>query len=212
MIPLFLGLANIQLNNSKEKYKKFFNIILVTLCIGVTLKYHLRFNVERKFHELNNAKFSQAADAVYLSKKFAGLKWISPNSKSNDDILSEINYLKSFKEILKSDESKKIVLTNYSFFSILTKENVSGFSRWYPDDNSAFPRKGNKYFQNYKDIILSTFQKKKISAVYILPDIKENNLLDYIDSKCFNRHELQFKIIKYETNDKCDDLFIWKKK
>ena len=212
LIPLFLGLANIQLNNSKEKYKKFFNIILITLCIGVTLKYHLRFNVERKFHELNNAKFSQAADAVYLSKKFAGLKWISPNSKSNDDILSEINYLKSFKEILKSDESKKIVLTNYSFFSILTKENVSGFSRWYPDDNSAFPRKGNKYFQNYKDIILSTFQKKKISAVYILPDIKENNLLDYIDSKCFNRHELQFKIIKYETNDKCDDLFIWKKK
>ena len=211
LIPLFLGLANIQLNNSKEKYKKFLNIILIIFCIGVTLKYHLRFNIERKFHEFNNAKFSQAVNTSQLSEKFAGLKWITPNSKSNDDILSEINFLNKFKKILKSDKSKKIVLTNYSFFSVLTEENISGYSRWYPGDNSAFPKKGNKYFSNYKNFILSTFQKKKISTVYLLPDIQENNLLDYLDSKCFNKYELQFRIIKYEINDKCNDLFVWKK-
>ena len=211
LIPLFLGLSNIQLNNLNVNYKKYFNIIIISLCIGITFKYHLRFNVERKFHEFNNADFSKAVDALVLSKKLTGLKWISPNTKNNDDIFLEINFLKSFKKILKSDKSEKIVLTNYSFFSVLTEENVSGYSRWYPGDNSAFPRKGNKYFQNYKDFILTTFQKKKISSVYILPDIKENNLLDYVDLKCFNRHELQFKIIKYETNDKCNDLFIWKK-
>ena len=103
------------------------------------------------------------------------------------------------------------MLTNYSFFSVLTEENISGYSRWYPGDNSAFPKKGNKYFSNYKNFILSTFQKKKISTVYVLPDIKENNLLDYFDSKCFNKYELQFRIIKYIINDKCNDLFVWKK-
>ena len=56
------------------------------------------------------------------------------------------NFAESFKKILRLDKSKKIVLTNYSFFSVLTEENVSGYSRWYPGDNSAFPKKGNKYF------------------------------------------------------------------
>ena len=113
--------------------------------------------------------------------------------------------------MLKLDTNNKIVLTNYSIFSVLSDENVSGYSRWYPGDNSAFPKKGNKYFSNYKNFILSTFQKKKISTVYLLPDIQENNLLDYLDSKCFNKYELQFRIIKYEINDKCNDLFVWKK-
>jgi hypothetical protein len=94
---------------------------------------------------------------------------------------------------------------------VLVGENISGFSRWYPGDNSAYPKKGNKYFENFKDLIISSFKKKKIRSIYILPDIAENNLLDYVDSKCFNRRELQLKIIKYEINDKCNDLFIWKK-
>jgi hypothetical protein len=206
-----LGFANIQLNKSNSLYKKYLNIFLIIFCISITLKYHIRFNIERKFHELNKVQFSEAVQASYLSKIFSGLKWITPNSKSNDLIKLEIEYLKNFNDILKLDKSKKIILTNYSFFSVLTKENVSGYSRWYPGDNSAFPKTGNKYFHNYKDFILSFLKKKNIESVYILPDIKENNLLDYVDIKCFNRSELKFRIIKYEINGKCDDLFIWKK-
>jgi hypothetical protein len=211
LIPLYLGIANIQLNKSNKKYKKYLNIFLIIFCIGITLKYHYRFNLERKFHEFDNVNFNKAIDASHLNKKFSGLKWISPNYKTNDEILLEINFLKSFNDILKLDKQKKIVLSNYSLFSVLVGENISGFSRWYPGDNSAYPKKGNKYFENFKDLIISSFKKKKIRSIYILPDIAENNLLDYVDSKCFNRRELQLKIIKYEINDKCNDLFIWKK-
>ena len=211
LIPLFLGFANIQLNNTNNRYKKYLNIILVTFCVFITLKYHNRFNLERKFHEFNNAQFSQAKDASFLGEKFVGLKWITPGSKNSDEILLELKFLKNFENILSSDKREKIVLTNYSFFSVLTEENISGYSRWYPGDESAFPKKGNKYFQNYKNLILTILKNKKIKSVYILPDIKENNFLDYIDPKCFDRHVIQFEIIKYEINDKCDDLFIWKK-
>ena len=38
-------------------------MILIIFCVGVTLKYHIRFNLERKFHELNNVKFSLAEDS-----------------------------------------------------------------------------------------------------------------------------------------------------
>ena len=91
------------------------------------------------------------------------------------------------------------------------EENVSGFSRWYPGDNSGFPIKGNEYFDNYKELILSVLEKKSIKTIYILPDIEENNFSDYIDMKCFNRYKLEFKIIKYEINKECSNFFMEKK-
>ena len=146
-----------------------------------------------------------------MSEKFTGLKWITPNSKNNNEISLELELLKDVEKILRSDESNKIVLTNYSFYSVLIDENISGYSRWYPGDNSAFPIKGNRYFDNFRDLIIKTFKSKEIKTIYIMPDIKENNLLDYIDFRCFERNELELKIIRYEINQKCNDLFIWKK-
>mgnify|MGYP005746773347 FL=1 len=212
MIPFFLGFANVQLNNINKNYIQYIRIFIIVFCVAATLKYHLRFNIERKFHELNNVQFSQAINSITLNKKFLGLKWITPGTQNKSEIISEIKFLKKVINILKSDKSSKMVLSNYSFFSVLIEENVSGYSRWYPGDNSAFPTKGDEYFENYRDLIISVFQKRKINTIYILPDINEKNLLDYVDSKCFDRHQLEFKIIKYEINNECYDLFVWKKK
>ena len=212
LIPFFLGFANVQLNNINKNYIQYIRIFIIIFCMAATLKYHLRFNIERKFHELNNVQFSQAINSITLNKKFLGLKWITPGTQNKSEIISEIKFLKKVINILKSDKSSKMVLSNYSFFSVLIEENVSGYSRWYPGDNSAFPTKGDEYFENYRDLIISVFQKRKINTIYILPDINEKNLLDYVDSKCFDRHQLEFKIIKYEINNECYDLFVWKKK
>ena len=72
----------------------------------------------------------------------------------------------------------------------------------------VFWNKGNKYAQDYKDLITSIFRKRKIKSVYILPDINEKNLLEYVDSKCFNKIELEDKIIKYEVNENCKKLLM----
>ena len=68
--------------------------------------------------------------------------------------------------------------------------------------------KESKYSQNYKDLITSIFRKRKIKSVYILPDINERNLLEYVDLKCFNKIELKYKIIKFEVNDFCNKLLM----
>ena len=211
LIPFILGFANIQLNMINCNYKKFLNIVLIIFCVGITIKYHIRYNIERKFHELNNVEFSHSINAFDLSKKFYGLKWLTPKIKNKVENENEISFLKYFGNILKLDSSNKLVLTNYSIFSVLSKENVSGFSRWYPGDNTAFPIKNDKYFSNYKNLIISNIQKKNITTFYLLPDIKESNLLDYVDSNCFNKKEIKFKIIKFKLNDKCQDIFMWKK-
>ena len=68
--------------------------------------------------------------------------------------------------------------------------------------------KETKYKQNYKDLITSIFRKRKIKSIYILPDINEKNLLEYIDTKCFNKIELEDKIIKYNVNGNCKKLLM----
>ena len=210
LIPLFIGFAHIQLINLNKNFKKYFSLILIIYCVGTTIKYHYRFNIDRKFHELSNVKFSEAIEPEILSKKFGGLQWITPGIINKKEAVLEIQFLKDTQDILKEDTKRKIVLTNYSFFSVLLEDNISGYSRWYPGDNSAFPTKGNYYFKNFKDFIVSTISKKKINSIYILPDIKEDNLINYIDPKCFDKQILVHKIIKYEVNKTCSNLFVWK--
>ena len=204
---MIAGFAHNGLNTLNLSYKKILSFILIFFTLLTTFKYHNRFNVDRKFHELNNVSFSEAIEAKELNKKFRGLKWITPDFNNNKNIKSEINFLKKFQEILLIDKTNKIVLTNFSFFSVITNSNVSGYSRWYPGDNSAFPTKENKFFIDYKNLIVSIIKKKKIKTIYILPDIEEKNLVDYLDKKCFSRKELESQIIKYEINNKCGDLF-----
>ena len=146
LIPFILGFANIELNMINYNYKKFLNIFLIVFCIGITTKYHIRYNIDRKFHELNNVEFSNSINGFNLSDKFFGLKWVTPKIKNKEENKNEINFLKYFGNVLKLDTNNKVVLTNYSIFSVLSDENVSGYSRWYPGDNSAFPIKNSKYF------------------------------------------------------------------
>ena len=212
LIPFFLGLAHIQfeLINFNSKIKRYFILILLIFCVGTTLKYHYRFNIDRKFHELNNVNFSNAINSEKLSKKFVGLKWITPGTKTKNAAISEIMFLNHFKRILQEDKKNKIVLTNYSFFSVLLEENISGYSRWYPGDNSGFPVIENYYYKDFKNFIISSLSEKKINSIYILPDVKEDNIINYIDSKCLDKQILDFEIIKYEINNICSDLFQWK--
>lgn len=207
LIPLILGFTHSGLYNLNLRYKKILSFSLIFLTLTTTLKYHYRFNVERKFHELNNVQFYEAIEAEKLNKKFSGLKWITPEFVNNKNINSEINFLKRFQKMLLLDETNKIVLTNFSFFSVITDDNVSGYSRWYPGNRSAFPSKEDKFATDLKNMIISIIKKKKIQTIYILPDIGEKNLVDYIDPKCLKRKELESQIIKYEINNKCDDLF-----
>ena len=202
LIPLICGLAHSQLKDSKVDKKKLFASLLIILCLFTTIKYHLRFNIDRKFHELNKVNFSTSVDAHLLSKEFKGLKWISPN----DEALSEINYINSVKLILDNDISNIMVVTNYSIFSVLTKRNVSSFSRWFAFDGSAFPLKNNKYYEKYKDFIISTIKSKNIDNIYVLKDINDKFFLNYFDQNCINK-KTENKMMKiYQINYNCKNV------
>ena len=208
LIPLFIGLANIQLFKAKHKYSKYLTIFMVLFCLGITLKYHYRFNIERKFHELNNVNFSDSEKGDKISNKLAGLNWITPKTTEKTQIILEIQLMKDFIKILKNEKSNVMVITNYSIFSSIIEKNVSGYSRWYPGDNSAFPKIGDKYFNNYKKFIISKLDRKQIQTIYVLPDVSEGHLTNYIDRKCLTKETLNQKIKKFTIDRNCKEFLI----
>ena len=78
---------------------------------------------------------------------------------------------------------------------------MSSFSRWYPGDNSAFPIYGNEFYNDYRKFIIKFLFKKKINTIYILPDVTEQKLTNYVSQKCFNKIELKMRILKYEKKE-----------
>ena len=175
----------------------------------MTYKYHYRFNVDRKFHELSSINFSESIDAVNLDKKFKGLRWITPTTVSKEQNNENIKYLTNVKNIIVKDKSKKIILTNYSIFSVLTGETSNNFSRWFPYNESAVPGKNNKYSEKYISLVYSLILRKKIDKIYILNDIKENSLTDYIDQSCLNKRSVKSEIIIYNINrNVCSEIYL----
>ena len=69
LIPILTAFSQISLTDSKLKFKKPICFIIVLICLFATFKYHLRYNENRKFHELKNVNFELAVDAKKIHKK-----------------------------------------------------------------------------------------------------------------------------------------------
>ena len=207
LIPLYSAFVHIELLNLPLKYKNYLILLLFSICLFTTFKYHTRFNIERKFHELNNVNFSNAVKATILSERFKGLDWITPDKNNKEEILDELNSIKKNIDILKKDKSKKMVFTNYSFFSIVLQDSVNSPTRWFPGDNSAFPQKESKSYNIYKNFLLKKIQNKKITNIFVINDVSEKNLLNYLNEECFNKIKVSEHMFKYEINRNCSDLY-----
>ena len=116
-----------------------------------TIKYHIRFNENRKFHELNNVNFKLFENAKKIDKIFFGLKWITPKYKNEPS--EEIALINEIKLYLLNDERRKMLMTNYSIFSATLEQKLYSPSRWFIFDGTDYPLKGNKYFESYRNLL-----------------------------------------------------------
>ena len=147
LIPLLFAFSHINLIQFKKK-NNFLVILIILFCTFVTTKYHLRFNQERKFHELNNVNFKLAVNAKKIHKKMLGLNWITPQFKKNP--MEEIKIINQIESLLKEDSRNKMLITNYPFFSILLDHKLYSPSRVYTSDGTTHPLKGSEYAVKYK--------------------------------------------------------------
>ena len=183
-IPFISALFYLRIKNIFQS-KNSIKIAFVFIIILLTAKYHLRFNEERKFMDLQDVDFNKSVKASILDAKLANLRWITTNYKDNP--IEEINYLKEAINLLKKDKEIKMVITHYQFFSLLLNDNFYIPNRWYYLNNT-FPGKTNIYYNSYKNFLINKIKKEQIDIIYIImedPETFFNKIfLKYFKDSC----------------------------
>lgn len=163
LIP-FLA-AIIHLNIYKQKNSKFFIASILVLVLIVTTKFHVRYNLDRKFHDLENVDKSKAMDASIIHKNLKGLKWVS---QKYPNPIYEIKVIQKAVNIINNDERKIMLITHYNFISTILGKDLNIMNRWYLWDNNTHPTENHKYFNFYKKMVNEKLKKDNIQVIYLL--------------------------------------------
>ena len=162
--------------------KKYLIYFILVIFVFSTIKYHERFNQNKKFMELVNVDFNLAEDAAKLDKRLKGLKWITPNY--HDKPLKEINLLIDAKNVLSKKKGEKIIITDYQFFSSMLNNKFASPNKWY--DDRSIPNKKNKYYNMHKNFFLNKIKKNEIKYLFF---IGKNKSKMYFFEEFFNENE-----------------------
>ncbi len=182
LIPVLA--AVFQLNISKLEINLKYYFIIFFIVLFATSKFHLRFNVDRKFHDLENLNKNEAIQANQIHKNLNNLKWISKFDNPKNELL----VIQQAMKVLENDKRNKSLITHYQFISTLIDEPLNLFNRWYLWDNNTHPTENHKYFSFYRMMVNKNIQKNNIKVIYLLG--QENEILfkhvkNYFSNVCF---------------------------
>jgi hypothetical protein len=189
LIPIFFAIAESDIQNSKLKYKKYLSIFLIFFLTIVTVKYHLRYNETRKFHELERVDLKKALSAEKIDKSLKGLNWITPFFDKNPS--NELMILKKVKNRINNINYEIMFITHYLFLDSITEKKLNYPSRTFTVDGASMPNDKSKFFFQYKNFLIKKIQKKNIKEVYFLKHekISKKIITAYLSEKCYNFRE-----------------------
>ena len=182
LIPILAAVIHVNLNSLKIDPKTFYIILFVVLFASV--KFHLRFNIDRKFHDLENIDKSKAVKANIINENFKSLKWISKFDQPNN----ELTVIKEALKVIDGDNREKTLITHYQFISTFLDKPLNILNRWYLWDNNTHPTENHKYFEFYKSLVDKNIKKNKVKVVYLLGqknEINFKNVKNYFTDTCF---------------------------
>jgi len=151
--------------------------------------------------DLMNADINLAVDAGQLDPRLSGLKWITPHYLQNPQ--SEINFLINARNILSKTQKRKMIITDYQFFSSLLKNEFASPNKWY--DNRSIPNKKNKYYNMHKNFFISMIVKKKIEYLFFIGKHKHKMYFfeEFInENKCAVSNQIDELLVKFDIS-KC---------
>ncbi len=203
LIPILSAFLHFQLNENKIKYYKKLIFIICLITLSLTIKYHLRFNEDRKFHELQNVDFTKAVPANLIDKKLNGLKWITPVKPNNPQL--EVNQIKNSLDSIRNINSNYMVITNYSFYSSILDKNTNSPSRWFIPNGGAYPvNKNNQFFEEYRNILLGIVKRKKIESIIIVKPVDVTEITRYLNPECLIENKLDEITLELKIKKDCN--------
>lgn len=189
LIPVLGALLHAVIKESDYKKKSALSWFLILIIALVSIKYHYRFNVDRKFIDLENVSKSIGFRANQIHSNFNDLYWVTRLKNAEEDKI----FLQKVLKILDKERQNSYVFTHYQFFSTLLKKNFFILNRWYIWDNNSHPTEDHKYFSYYKQFATENFEKNDIRNIYLISEKKEFNfdrIKNYFDNKCFTEQKM----------------------
>lgn len=188
LVPILASLCHANIT-FKKKDSKLVSWFIILILVFATVKFHYRYNVDRKFMELEGIDKSIGFNAKDIHPNLKGLNWVTRNNKPIEDKI----FIKKVIKILEEEIENAYLVTHYQFFSAIFKNKFYLLNRWYVWDNNSHPTENHKYFSYYKKFASRNLEDKKISKIFLINENKEfglNNLKDYFDNKCFIEEKL----------------------
>ena len=202
LIPVFAGFSHIYSKKLNKRYLVNFFLILSFIS---TIYYHQKYINKRDTLLLRKLDLSQSIDAVILSDKLKNLRWLTHHYPNNPE--TEIKNLLSAMKIIKDENKKKMIVTDYQFISVVLsmKDNSAARIWWRHHIYPSGP--DQKYFLEWKKFLLRKIKENKIEVIYTVHPLEgeENIFQDLLDEKCYSNKKLN-EILVLQILKRCDDL------
>ena len=182
LIPVLAATLHLNLKNLSLSKKMIYSLLFLVLF--ATAKFHFRFNIDRKFHDLENVNKNNFVYANIINKNFNSLKWISKYEDPNN----ELSVIKKALEVIGDDNRNITIVTHYQFVSTILSKPLIILNRWYLWDNNTHPTENHRYFEFYKSLINKNIKKNEIEVIYLLGqknEIKFDKIKNYFTDTCF---------------------------
>ena len=109
------------------------------------------------------------------------------------------------KKYLEDDQRKKMLMTNYSFYSVILNQRLYSPTRWHIFDGTDYPQKNSNYFASYKNLLTNSIRQNNIKVIYTITPVINSNIYDYISKKCFQEKKVNEILTSYEIIN-CKEL------
>ena len=127
-------------------------------------------------------------------------------SKIPNDPEVEISNLLEIMEILKNDNSKKALLTDYQFLGPVLDIYDFSPNQWH-HPSVSFPLKNQKYFKKYKHFFIENLKRNNIDVIYETSRIIDGPISELIINKnCLFKERLTEMLVKFEIQKNCKDF------
>lgn len=201
LIPIIAALIHINLHELNYNSKLLFLTLFIVFF--ATIKFHFRYNIDKKFHDLENVDKSLAVNASDIHNNLKGLKWINKFDAPDN----EVSLLKKAVEIIQNDERNKTLITHYHFISTVLDQDLNILNRWYLWDNNTHPTENHKYFDFYKAMVNKNIKQNNVEVIYLLGlenEILFSNVKNYFTDLCFESKTLVNNRFSYHEVVKCN--------
>ena len=203
LIPFNVSLIIFLNDKFKIKSKNIINIFFVVFTIILTIKYNERFNLERKFHDLQGIDLKNFSQASSIDETLYPLKWITSNTKKDPD--SEINLIKSFVIEIENSKNNILLISNHNYIDSITSKKIFSIVKNY--DPVTIPKKNNKYRIEFNNFFKQKLKEKNIQEIILFfPQVSNINLLeksisDFLGKNCLSSENINFATLKIKVDD-----------